>query len=93
MWETFLTIEIEAAYKNVCGSVGMFVRVCGEFLSELPDEIVPKLFNSPADSETKNAGNEALEALTEAVSFVRVMKKLPEVLSSQSPIKRKEALL
>ena len=42
----------------------------GESLSELSDEIVPKLFNSLADSETKNAGKKAPEAWIEAVLFV-----------------------
>ena len=73
--------------------VGKFGRVCGESLSELTDKIVPKLFNSLADNETKTAGKEALEAWTEAVSVVRGMKILPEVVSFQSLIVRKEALL
>ena len=71
--------------------LGKIDGVCRETLSELTDEIDPELFKSLADSETKNAGREALEAWTEAVSFVRVMKKLPEVLSSQSPIEGREA--
>ena len=71
--------------------VGKFARVRGESLSELTDEIAPKLCNSLADSETKNEGNESLEEWAEAVSVVLVMKILPEVLSSLSPIVREEA--
>ena len=73
--------------------VGKFGRVCGESLSELTDKIVPKPFNSLAASETKNAGKEALDTWREAVLFVSVMMILPEVVSLQSPIERKEALL
>ena len=42
--------------------LGKIDGVCRESLSELTDEIVPKLFNSLADNETKSAGREALEA-------------------------------
>ena len=41
---------------------GKIDGVCRETLSELADEIVPKIFNSLAESETKNAGKESLEA-------------------------------
>ena len=42
--------------------VGKFDGMCGESLSELTDKIVPKLFNSLAESETKNEGNKTLVA-------------------------------
>ena len=71
--------------------MGKFGGICGETLSELADENVPKIFNSLAESETKNAGKEALEAWTEAVSVVRGIKILSKIVSLQSPIVREEA--
>ena len=91
--ENLLSDSNRSSVQECLRIVGKFGRVCGESLSELTDEIVPKLFNSLADNETKTAGKEALEAWTEAVSVVRGMKILPEVVSFQSPIGRKEALL
>ena len=60
--------------------MGKFDGVCGETLFTLTDEIVAKLFNSLADTETKNAGKEVLETWTKAGSFVSVIMILPEVL-------------
>ena len=89
--ENLLSDSNRSSVQECLRIVGKFARVRGESLSELTDVIVPKLFNSLAASETKNAGKDAPEAWIEAVLFVRVIGILPEVLSSQSQIMRKEA--
>ena len=89
--ENLLSDSNRSSVQDYLRILGKIDGVCRESLSELTDEIVPKLFNYLADSETKNAGREALEARTEAVSFIRVMKILKEVVSLQSLIVREEA--
>ena len=71
--ENLLSDNNRSSVQEYLRILGKFGRVCRESLSELTDVIVPKLFNSLATNETKNVGNEALEAWTEAVSVVRGM--------------------